>query len=361
MATHSFYMIIAACALAICGVSVGRVLISPLINFVQRQGKEIWVSETLALSAALGISVIVIFGLLLGYIGAFSLWSLLLLLFAALAASTYLYPKLMKHLTWGKVGRGDLAVLVICLALIGYAVFMRGHEIQGMRDQGVYTCTGIQLARTGTFIWHDRLITLLGFESVKHLFEDIGDILQGRPRFLRFAGYYLCPPQTGRVVPQFLHGYEVWVAVAYLVGGPQATQCLNGAFAALGVLLFYCVVRRVASPRTALISAFLLATSLPQLWYSRFPSNEPLLQVLVWATILGYVLLSVGQAPLSQRAQETRQFFLFPLAIPLAVATTVKFAFWPSLTIFAFEGGLRAHKRSSCLNAMLLWLIFVTV
>lgn len=360
MASPAILDILGFSGLTLCTIGVGKVLSCSLFDEVRKAGKEVYFVETLALSAGLGASVVVFLGLILGYAGVFSLMNLIILLACCFVFGFYWSQPLTHRFGFGRLTRSDFAVLLICGALLSYATVMRSHEIQGMRDQGVYTCTGIQLARTEAFFWNDRLVSLLGFEPVSHLFEDLGDILQGRPRFLRFAGYYLSSAETGRVVPQFLHGYEVWMAIAYLVGGPQATQCVNGVFAALGVLLFYCVVRRIVSARTALIAALLLAASLPQVWYSRFPSNEPLLQVLVWAAILVYVLLGDGQVA-ACALRRSRVHSLLPLAVPLAAATTVKFAFWPSLSIFAFEGGLRARQRDIRSAGKLLWLTLVIV
>jgi hypothetical protein len=251
----------------------------------------------------------------------------------------------MRATRGARFARAELVIACLALALVAYAVVMRSHEIQGLRDQGVYTATGIELARTGDFGWSDALIRRFGFEPVSHLFEDIGDLLQGRPRYLRFAGFYLMSPHTARVTPQFLHGYEVWVGLAYLAGGPQATQCVNGVFAALALFAFGCTLRRLWGGQIALMAALLLATAPVQLWYARFPSNEPLVQMLLWTSVLTYTLLRGAPSSARQGAQgpvSGRTLLVF--CLPVAAATVTKFAFWPMLVIFAFELGLAVSQ-----------------
>ncbi len=340
MSAHLNHLI----ALVIITVSVfivGFSLALPFIGCLRRYSVPLSIGDVCVLASVNGIAAITFVGLALGYAGFFSIFRVSLASLTVAAAFLIRYRSEVRRLLPMDLSRAEVVAFALGLLVVVYAVLMRSHEIAGMRDQGVYTATGIQLARTGSFFWRDPLIAKCGFEPVAHLFEDIGDILQGRPRYLRFAGYYLDPPEKGRVIPQFLHGYEVWIGLAYAAGGPQATQCVNGLFSALSVFAFFLVIRRLWDPHVALGASFLLATSLPQLWFARFPSNEPLLQLLIWGVILAYVL-SWELRTTSSPAGISR-FQMVPFLLPLAAAATVKFAFWPLLGIFAFEVGIASR------------------
>ncbi|MGB9692119.1 MAG: hypothetical protein ACPL7D_08120, partial [Candidatus Sumerlaeaceae bacterium] len=343
---------------------VGYALSLPLLQVLHSGSKKFTLGEAISLCAVTGVAAATFLGLALGYAGFFSLHVLGLGLGGVASMLLAKHRAAIWTLRAACPSKGELAAAALALVLIAYATALRSHEIAGMRDQGVYTATGIQLARTGSFFWRDALITKYGFERVAHLFEDIGEILQGRPRYLRFAGFYLDPPDCGRVVPQFLHGYEVWIALAYQVGGPQATQCVNGVFAALGLFAFFLVIRRLYDTRLALLGAILLATSLPQLWYARFPSNEPVLQFLIWGVLLSYILLrDVARTHASTCDNPLPRSLNFPLFLPIAAAATVKFAFWPLLAVFAFELGAACHQQCRCLRtrSILGWLLAISL
>jgi hypothetical protein len=237
----------------------------------------------------------------------------------------------------------ELCVITAALGVAMFGVLQRSHEIQGMRDQGIYTATGIQLARTGALGWTDPLVERHGIDAVEHLFEDVGDFYQGKPRWLRFAGYYVTDPPRGVVWPQFLHGYEVWIALAYSFAGPQATQCVNSLFTALGVLAIFCSLRLVLGARAALLGFVLLILNPAQLWFTRFPSNEMLVQALLWGFILIYCKARSddGEREAGKENKGDSTLLVLTGILPLAACLLVKFAIWPLLPLAAFELGLR--------------------
>lgn len=310
------------------------------------RARQLTLGECIVVASGSGIALVTLLGLALGYAGAFSL-ALVVALLAAIAAWRHRRLWWLRRSAQGlRLQRFEIFSAAIAVAIVAYAIVWRSHEIQGLRDQGVYCATGIELARTGDIGWRDRLIEQAGFERVRHLFEDLGDLLRGRPRYLRFAGFYLADPPGSKVVPQFLHGYEVWMALAYLVGGPQATQCVNGIFVGLGLLAFACVARRLWGSLSASLALVLLATSIAQLWYARFPSNEPLIQALVWCFLLVMTLGRMFSAEMTTANRTAASSLLGAAFLPLAAATVVKFAFWPLLAIVAFELGLAAGEHS---------------
>ena len=300
--------------------------------------------EILALACLVGNALATFAGLVLGYLGLFSLWSIVALLALVSLVRWRGVHLALTALSSCRLERVHVVALILASGLIAYAVVFRSHEIQGMRDQGIYCCTGIELARTGDFLWRDVLVQQVGFPHVAHLFEDLGDLFQGFPRYLRFAGYYLASQSEGWIIPQFLHGYEVWTALAFAIGGPQATQCVNAVFCALAVICFASVVQRLWGSTVAFAATVLFVSSLAELWYARFPSNEPAVQAFLWGFILIYVVIRQLQWHEKQK-EEIHSKLLARGFLLLAAVSVMKFASWPLLALVAIDLGMAITRR----------------
>jgi hypothetical protein len=245
-------------------------------------------------------------------------------------------------------------IAVVCLALVfgAFCVAHRFDEISGSRDPGVYVASGIELSRTGDLGWTDRHVFAQEFASVRHLFTDVGHYYDSKPRWLRFPGFYVTNPARGDIQPQFLPGYSVWIALAYELGGPQATQCVNAVFAALALLAFFMALRElVPGSSLPLFAVVLLAVNPAQLWFARFPSNEVMLQASAWGALFLY-----ARALNSDRPGPGE---LLGALVLLATAGLVKFAAWGLIPLAAFDASYRLSTGQLRARSGLVWIGFV--
>lgn len=162
---------------------------------------------------------------------------------------------------------GVVAVLVLAAVL-----FVQPFDyIIGGLDSGVYVNTGINLAKTGSIIIHDRGIAGIS-SSEADLFFQPGAV---------FPGFTIADPASGTVQPHGFHLFPVWIATLYSVGGIKAGLLATPLFGLLGVLGLYFVGRRLFSVPVGLLASFLLAISVGQIWFSRFPVSEVMVQFLL--------------------------------------------------------------------------------
>ncbi len=328
-----------AAALAGCSLAV---LVAP--RSVRRSG---WTPlEFLATTGLATVALLMFAGVALGRAGLFSpvaLTVVLLLLAVAFACAGLLTRGPSNRLP-GPQWRDpwELLALALAVAVCAFGVTRRFDEVEGLRDPGVYAATGIELARTGDFGWRDPLTARVGLTETRRYLVDWGGFHQGKPELERFPGFAVYNKATGDVRPQFLGGYEVLLATAHAIAGPQATQCVNAVLAALSLLVFFCAMRILSTPAAAGMSAVLLAVNPLQAWYARFTSNEMLTQLLLW----GFVFLFMRSCcdprmPVSPSAR--RRPFQFGLLL-LASAVLVKFASWLLLPFAGFLASLAASR-----------------
>lgn len=323
-----------------------------VLGFARWRSGEHDLLDVVCASSVLGMAVGTLVGLFLAYLGVFSalLFELSLLL---LAAVLVVRQKFVLPRPSSKLGVAAPSAILVAFVLLAYGVVYRSQEVTATRDPGVYVASGMELSRTGKFGWTDPLAARFGFPAVSHLFEDIGDILDGKPRYLRFSGFYVTDPPRGIIAPQFLHGYEVWLGAIYAMAGPQAALCVNPFVAALALLAIFCALRLVAGSSTALLSVCVLALNPMQLWFARFPGTEMLFQALAWGTLFLYLDC------LRTNAQATRRMVL--ALLPLTVACMIKFAAWILLPVFAFDLACRRSRGILSLRARTIWLLLPAI
>ena len=134
-----------------------------------------------------------------------------------------------QHLRWDAPARrlGVTALAPAALVCVGLWLYFPPSEyIIGGKDPGVYMNQGIQIAQRGSLVTRDDLIASLPAAS-RDLFilRRESDAYYG----LRFMGYFVTNPDTGRIVGQFPHLYPIWIAIGYGVDG------LTGARQTIGV------------------------------------------------------------------------------------------------------------------------------
>ena len=176
------------------------------------------------------------------------------------------------------------AALLAAAALLIFEV-PPSEYIMGGKDPGVYMTEGIRIAQRGGIVEAD--------EAVSTLPTAYRDLFFPRSREAgyyssRFMGYFLLDPVSGTVVGQFPDGFPVWVAIGYGINGLSGARAAPEYVALLGLIAVYFAGARLFGRAAALAGAGLLAVNVAQLWYSRYPSAEILLQPLVFAGLLAY-------------------------------------------------------------------------
>ena len=188
---------------------------------------------------------------------------------------------------------GRTALVPVGLVVAGLAVFSHvppSEYVIGGRDPGAYLIEGIQIAQRGSLTIDDGLVSSLPAE-----FRDL--FLQRRSSLsyygLRFMAFFVVDPDQGRVVGQFPHLYPVWVAIGYGVNGLSGARQVIVVLAVLGVLAVYFCGTWLFGRPAAVAGALLLTFNVAQVWFSRYPNAEILLQFLAFASILAYSRSSV--------------------------------------------------------------------
>ena len=255
----------------------------------------------------------------------------------------------------------QIVVVAAAAVLVVFCVAYRFHEVEGRRDPGIYAGSAMELARTGDFGWDEPLIARHGLDAVSHLLWDWKDFHNGKPRWERMPGFAVYEGQRARVVPQFLGGYEAWLALAFRVGGAQATQCVNALFAALAVLAFFCALRRMAGTAAAGFASLLLCANPAQLWFARFTGNEAMVQALVWGMVF-LIAAATEPEPSGRGGDEPpepkgrRRFAFWMGTAVLGTAVMLKFATWGLLPPLALALGFARGRGWLAASRRALWI-----
>jgi hypothetical protein len=183
-----------------------------------------------------------------------------------------------------------LALLVLC----GYLFFPPAEYIVGGKDPGVYISEGVQLGQRGSLVTHDPLIAAVP-AAVRDLFYPS----YKNPAYysIRFMGFFLLNPDTGTVVGQFPHLFPAWIAIGYGLGGLTGALHVLGCCAVAGVLGLYFLGSRLVGRTAAGAGAALLAISVVQVWFARYPNAEMITQALLLAGLLAFARAHVDDDP----------------------------------------------------------------
>jgi hypothetical protein len=148
----------------------------------------------------------------------------------------------------------------------------------GGRDPGVYTVSGIRIARAGTLTAEDPLL-----QKIPKIYRSL--FFSQRLPF-RYMGFQINDLATGRVVPNFFYLYPVWLAIFYSLFGVHGMLYATP-FLTCAMLLAVSLFARILIGRTAaLCSVLLLGSNAIYLWFARFPNSEMLAGLLIFAGLV---------------------------------------------------------------------------
>ena len=178
---------------------------------------------------------------------------------------------------------------LIPLVLVGCAAFIFAHvppaeHIIGGRDPGVYMNEGIQIAQRGTLVIEDAVVASVPSEFRDLFFPNLAD----RSYLARFMAFFVIDADKGLVVGQFPHLFPLWIAVSYGINGLSGARQAVVVLAILGVVAVYFCGAWVLGRFAAAVGVLLLMLNVAEVWFSRYPNAEILVQVLVFSGILAF-------------------------------------------------------------------------
>ncbi|MBN1261652.1 MAG: glycosyltransferase family 39 protein [Anaerolineae bacterium] len=184
----------------------------------------------------------------------------------------------------------DWTVWALGVLLAGcVVVYFRPHEyVLGGSDAGTYVNLSATLAQTGDYVVHDDWLAVLAEHAEVSLREQPEGWLTRR---LQFVGWYIDDHDSTRLVPQFYLFHPVLLAIGTSLGGIQGGLLVTPVWGVLGIAAIYLLTRRLFDAPTALLAAALFAVTPPQIWFSRYPTTEPLTLLLLFSGLLAFQVL----------------------------------------------------------------------
>lgn len=240
---------------------------------------------------------------------------------------------------------GLAACLPLALALLGAWRFLPPSEyIIGGKDPGVYLNSGIQIAQRGALVVRDPVVAGVPAFARDLFFPND----KSRERFIapRFMGFYVLDPDTGAVVSQFPHVFPASIAIGHALHGLTGARWVFGFWGIFGLLSVYFAGARLLGRPAAAAAAALLALNVVQVWWSRYPNADIVMQALLFAALLANARAHVDEdrffAPVAATLLVLLLFLRFDavlavgsvvaaLALGLIAGHRVRWTFWTPL------------------------------
>ena len=164
-----------------------------------------------------------------------------------------------------------LATVAIAAGFGVWQALLRSEQLFAVGDPSVYLQYGYWIAEHGT----SRIPTSAS------AFGTSGGLVFGSPGFFSSGG--------GSYTPSFLPGLPLVLAAGTWLSGLGGALMMPAVLGGCAVLSFGGLVGRLAGPRWAPVGALVLALSLPELYVSRTPFAEPLVQVLLFGGLCLFI------------------------------------------------------------------------
>jgi hypothetical protein len=172
-----------------------------------------------------------------------------------------------------RVGVPVGALLATVAIAAGFGVWqaaLRSEQVFGVGDPSVYLQYGYWIAKHGTA----RIPTLASS------FGTSGGLVFASSGFSVSGGV---------ITPGFLPGLPIVLAAGTWISGLGGELLMPAVLGGCAVLSFGGVVGRLAGGRWAPVGALVLAASLPEIYVSRTPFSEPLVQVLLFGGLCLFI------------------------------------------------------------------------
>ena len=251
-------------------------------------GSTAWL-ERWFLRVALGVGVVAWIALLLAEVGQFHL-SLLAALLAAGIIGLVVQTRLgrLEGAAPRSTRLGAKGIPAFCaVTLLGVVLYFPAYDSFVFGDDAsVYLSFGRKIAETGRLVFDDPLLRELPADAREDLF------LNRQPRdmtgrYARFPGGFLIadiaePDVTAGFSPLF----PVLTALFYEAVPARGAPAVTPLFAVLSLGGLFLVGASIGGIRTGLLAATLIAVSLPQIWFAKYPVPDIVAQFFVVAGLL---------------------------------------------------------------------------
>lgn len=251
------------------------------------------------------VSWVLIFLLIFSVFSLMNLFAILLLysfIIALKGRKKIRFPSMPKMLlSWQVI---FLTFLVVVSILLFFHPF---EEIFGYGDGYIHVNIGGMIANHGAVKFNDMLIASLP--------EDVMNYFTFKQNQL-FNNLLIIDYSTGEVVPAFLHLYASWIAIFLSAFGVEAALYVSPILGLISILVIFSLTRELFDWKTAVLASGLLMLNFLQIWFSRSHSAEILLQLLIFAGILTFIL--------SRRAKSNFLYVLSALTFGLTLFTKIE-------------------------------------
>jgi hypothetical protein len=250
---------------------------------------------------------------------------------------------------------GLTALVPLVLVAMGlWRFFPSAEYVLGGKDPGTYINEGVQIAQRATFVYADPVIA-----SVPPAARDLFFPSHQHPDYysLRFMGFQIKDPDSGRVVGQFPHLFPATVAIGYGLDGLTGARRAIGVWGILGVLAVYFAGVRLFGRSAAAAAAALLTLHVLEVWFARYPNAELAMQAILFAALLASARAHVDDdpffAPVAGSLLGLLLFLRFDAVLGIgavvaglavaAFAGVVRLRFWFFAPLVAFVGLAAAY------------------
>lgn len=266
-----------------------------LYNLSFKENKKVDLAETVFIQILISILISGLVGLFLAIVGIFSLFSLITILLSFSIAIILKFNCFIRIKSYRKNEERFQAFVLLGIILISIALFFHPFEsIIGGRDPGVYINSGVNIAKTGSITIQDNLIASLNPEDFDNIF--IREDFQETPS--QYLGYYIIDANQGEISQRFFYLYPIWIAIFYSIFESPLFLYITPIVSLLSVIAIFFTVRRLFNQNVALLSIFLLSINYAQIWYSRYPSSEILMQLLIFSGIYFLLMFNKNKSSL---------------------------------------------------------------
>jgi hypothetical protein len=223
--------------------------------------------------------------------GAFTLSRLLMVNGATALAMLVVWRDRLLYRGTARRPEWTVAIPIGLIALGASLYFPAAEYVIGGKDPGTYVNEGVQIAQRGSLIIDDLVVS-----SVPPASRDLFFPWHKSPFYygLRFMGFFVQDPAAGTVIGQFPHLLPASIAIGYELNGLSGARQTVGVWAILGLVAVYLVGARLAGPVAGGVAAALLAVNVIQVWFSRYPNSETVMQALVFAALLAFARAGEG-------------------------------------------------------------------
>ena len=318
--------------LVVLALGLGRLLAGPLVRAPMHS-----FLERCLLYWLLGVIAFSWVGTILAGLGLFRWWLVLAILLALIGwVRSRNHSGVSSRSPRAGLSRtppGAIVVLMLTLAAAAW-LFGRPAETHFMEDDsGIYTISGIVLARTGSLFVPLHPFWDMSMELDRHF------SIMAHPSGMmtrHYGPFYQWMIGQQPLELGFLPLPKVWTALATWLFGPGLATWAAPFLGLTGLFALYGLCRRLLGWRHGQAAMVLLGASLPQIWFARYPLSE----IYAQALLLGGLYLALLAR---QNAQDAR------LARHLA--------FWSGLSLSSL---VLVRVEGPVLVAVLAGLLFVS-